>query len=99
MYRSSELPDDQSVQWPVDTVAESILQYIEIYKINAVVTFDKYGVSRHKNHISLYFAIATLCIQKKVPPCQYQFAQFCSINIQISTNKFNLVFQIVNCMC
>lgn len=42
-----------------------------MYKINAVVTFDKYGVSRHKNHISLYFAIAALCIEKKVPPCQY----------------------------
>lgn len=66
------MPDDQSVQWPTDTVAESILQYIEMYKINAVVTFDKYGVSRHKNHISLYFAIAALCIEKKVPPCQYR---------------------------
>lgn len=75
MHRSSELPDDQSVQWPTDTVAENILQYIEIYKINAVVTFDKYGVSRHKNHISLYFAIAALCIEKKVPPCQYQFTK------------------------
>jgi len=72
MCRSGELPDNQSVQWPTDTVAESILQYIEIYKINAVVTFDKYGVSRHKNHISLYFAIAALCIEKKVPPCQYR---------------------------
>lgn len=76
MHRSSELPDDQSVQWPTDTVAESILQYIEMYKINAVVTFDKYGVSGHKNHVSLYFAVAALCIEKKVPSCQYRFAQF-----------------------
>jgi len=71
MYRSSEMPDDSSIQWPTDIVAENILQYVEMYRINAVVTFDKHGVSRHKNHISLYFAIATLCIENKVPPCQY----------------------------
>ncbi|KAI4502763.1 hypothetical protein M0802_001807 [Mischocyttarus mexicanus] len=64
---SSELPDSQFIQWPVDTLAESILHYIESYKINAVITFDKHGVSKHKNHISLYFAIAALCIEKKVP--------------------------------
>ncbi|XP_035733515.1 N-acetylglucosaminyl-phosphatidylinositol de-N-acetylase-like [Vespa mandarinia] len=64
---SSELPDSQSIKWPVDVLAESILHYIESYKIDAVITFDKYGVSKHKNHISLYFAIAALCIEKKVP--------------------------------
>ncbi|KAK0167337.1 hypothetical protein PV327_004747 [Microctonus hyperodae] len=64
---NSELPDDPKVQWPGEVVAQHILQYIEIYKINAVVTFDKYGVSGHKNHISLFYAIASLCIEKKVP--------------------------------
>lgn len=64
---STELPDDQNVQWPTEVVAECILQHVESYKINAVVTFDKHGISRHKNHISLYFAIAALCIEKKVP--------------------------------
>lgn len=69
MYRSTELPDDQNVQWPTEVVSECILQHVEIYKINAVVTFDKYGISKHKNHISLYYAIAALCIEKKVPYC------------------------------
>lgn len=86
---SSELPDDQSVQWPVDTVAESILQYIEIYKINAVVTFDKYGVSRHKNHISLYFAIASLCIEKKVPP-------YCKLYVLESVNIIRKYIQLLD---
>lgn len=69
MYRNTELPDDRNVQWPTEIVAECILQHIEIYKINAVVTFDKHGISKHKNHISLYYAIAALCIEKKVPHC------------------------------
>lgn len=98
MCRSSELPDDQSVQWPTDTVAESILQYVEMYKINAVVTFDKYGVSRHKNHISLYFAIAALCIEKKVPPCQYRSLNWHNI-ARYLCNKSPIVFQIASYMC
>ncbi|KYN18935.1 N-acetylglucosaminyl-phosphatidylinositol de-N-acetylase [Trachymyrmex cornetzi] len=86
---SGELPDDQGVQWPTDTVAESILQYIEMYKINAVVTFDKYGVSRHKNHISLYFAIAALCIEKKVPP-------YCKLYVLESVNIIRKYIQLLD---
>ena len=69
--RSTELPDDPSVQWPEELVAESILQHIETFRIDAVVTFDKNGISKHRNHISLFYAAASLCIQKKVPPCKY----------------------------
>ncbi|XP_011499574.1 PREDICTED: N-acetylglucosaminyl-phosphatidylinositol de-N-acetylase [Ceratosolen solmsi marchali] len=63
----TDLPDNPKVQWPEEIVATSVLQHIESHKINAVVTFDKHGVSRHKNHISLFYAIASLCIEKKVP--------------------------------
>lgn len=69
--RNSELPDDPKVQWPGNIVSENILHYIETYKMNAVVTFDKRGVSGHKNHISLYYAIASLCIENKIPSCKY----------------------------
>ncbi|XP_018307213.1 N-acetylglucosaminyl-phosphatidylinositol de-N-acetylase [Mycetomoellerius zeteki] len=86
---SGELPDDQGIQWPTDTVAESILQYIEMYKINAVVTFDKHGVSRHKNHISLYFAIAALCIEKKVPP-------YCKLYVLESVNIIRKYIQLLD---
>ncbi|KAK2581921.1 hypothetical protein KPH14_002376 [Odynerus spinipes] len=76
---STELPDSQSVRWPIDVLAENILHYIESYKINAVITFDKHGVSKHKNHISLYFAIAALCIEKKVP-------SYCKLYVLESVN-------------
>ena len=71
MFRNTELPDNPTIQWQEEVVAACILQYIESFKINAVVTFDKNGVSNHKNHISLYYAVASLCIEKKVPSCKY----------------------------
>lgn len=76
---SSELPDDPTIQWPNDIVADHILQYIELYKMDAVVTFDKYGVSGHKNHISLYYAVASLCLDKKIP-------SYCKLYILESVN-------------
>ncbi|XP_043289789.1 N-acetylglucosaminyl-phosphatidylinositol de-N-acetylase [Venturia canescens] len=78
---NSELPDDPTVQWSSDVVAERILQHIEMYKINAVVTFDKHGVSGHKNHKSLFYGIALLCIEGKVP-------SYCKLYILESVNIF-----------
>lgn len=89
MIMSTELPDDQKVQWPTEQVAEIILQYIESYRINAVVTFDKHGVSQHKNHISLYFAMAALCIQKKVP-------SYCKLYTLESVNIFRKYTQVLD---
>ncbi|XP_076236684.1 phosphatidylinositol glycan anchor biosynthesis class L [Calliopsis andreniformis] len=86
---STELPDDQNVQWPTEVVAECILQHVESYKINAVVTFDKHGISRHKNHISLYFAIAALCIEKKVP-------SYCKLYVLESVNIIRKYVQLLD---
>ncbi|XP_076375860.1 phosphatidylinositol glycan anchor biosynthesis class L isoform X2 [Megalopta genalis] len=86
---STELPDDQNVQWPTEVVAECILQHVETYKINAVVTFDKHGISRHKNHISLYFAIAALCIEKKVP-------SYCKLYVLESVNIIRKYVQLID---
>ncbi|XP_033191706.1 phosphatidylinositol glycan anchor biosynthesis class L [Bombus vancouverensis nearcticus] len=86
---STELPDDQNVQWPTEVVAECVLQHVEIYKINAVVTFDKHGISKHKNHISLYYAIAALCIEKKVP-------YYCKLYVLESVNIIRKYVQLLD---
>ncbi|KAF7994965.1 hypothetical protein HCN44_004437 [Aphidius gifuensis] len=86
---STELPDDPTVQWPSDIVAENILQYIELYKMDAVVTFDKYGVSGHRNHISLYYAVASLCLDKKIP-------SYCKLYILESVNLLRKYVQILD---
>ncbi|CAB0036395.1 unnamed protein product [Trichogramma brassicae] len=87
---SQELPDHPKIQWPEEVIAENVLQFIEMYKMDAVVTFDKHGVSRHKNHISLFYAIASLCIEKKVPT-------YCKLYTLESVNifrKYTLIFDL-----
>ncbi|XP_012266761.1 N-acetylglucosaminyl-phosphatidylinositol de-N-acetylase isoform X2 [Athalia rosae] len=64
---STQLPDDPKVQWPKNIVAETILLHVESYRINAVVTFDKRGVSGHRNHISIFYGVASLCMENKLP--------------------------------
>ncbi|XP_008548669.1 N-acetylglucosaminyl-phosphatidylinositol de-N-acetylase [Microplitis demolitor] len=86
---NSELPDDPKVQWPGNIVSENILHYIETYKMNAVVTFDKRGVSGHKNHISLYYAIASLCIENKIP-------SYCKLYILESVNIIRKYVQLLD---
>ncbi|KAJ8668603.1 hypothetical protein QAD02_010266 [Eretmocerus hayati] len=85
----TEMPDDPAVQWPDDVVAKSILQHVESYKIDTVVTFDKHGVSSHKNHISIYYAIAMLCIEKRVP-------LYCKLYTLETVNIFRKYIQLLD---
>lgn len=85
----TELPDDARVQWPETVVADNILHFIELYKINAVITFDKYGVSKHKNHISLFYGMASLCMDKKVPA-------YCKLYVLESVNIIRKYTQILD---
>ncbi|KAL7290265.1 hypothetical protein TKK_0015967 [Trichogramma kaykai] len=90
IMKCTELPDHPKIQWPEELIAENVLQFIEMYKMDAVVTFDKHGVSRHKNHISLFYAIASLCIEKKVPT-------YCKLYTLESVNifrKYTLIFDL-----
>lgn len=61
------MPDSSSVRWPSDHVSKIILNYIVSLSIDAVITFDKGGISHHLNHTSIFFAMARLCIEKRFP--------------------------------
>ncbi|PNF27907.1 N-acetylglucosaminyl-phosphatidylinositol de-N-acetylase [Cryptotermes secundus] len=65
--RNSYLPDDPAVRWREDIVANLLLNHIEALSIDTVITFDKLGVSRHQNHISIFYATAYLCMEQKLP--------------------------------
>ncbi|KAK7827430.1 hypothetical protein U0070_026636 [Myodes glareolus] len=52
-----EFPDDPGVQWDTESVANTLLQHIQVNGINLVVTFDAEGVSGHSNHVALYKAV------------------------------------------
>lgn len=44
-------PDSMKVKWNIESVADSIFNYLdENADVDAVVTFDSYGVSGHSNH-------------------------------------------------
>ncbi|XP_063234381.1 N-acetylglucosaminyl-phosphatidylinositol de-N-acetylase [Bacillus rossius redtenbacheri] len=61
------LPDDPGVRWREDVAAALILDHAESLGVDTIVTFDKLGVSRHSNHSSVFYAVAYLCMEKKLP--------------------------------
>ena len=48
-------------------VSEAVLQTVHAHEIDTVLTFDRHGVSGHKNHASIYNAMAYLYIEGKLP--------------------------------
>ncbi|KAB0791039.1 hypothetical protein PPYR_02839 [Photinus pyralis] len=86
----SNLPDAQGARWPTELLSRMILDQIERYDIDTLVTFDKYGISRHINHCSIYYAIAYLSIEKNLPKdCKVYVLE--TINV---LRKYSLIFEI-----
>ncbi|KZS97091.1 LmbE-like protein, partial [Sistotremastrum niveocremeum HHB9708] len=48
-----QLQDNISLAWHPEIIASVLLQPVLSYNINAILTFDSYGVSGHPNHASL----------------------------------------------
>lgn len=63
----TKLRDDPSVRWREEVVSEAVLQAVHAHEVDTVLTFDRHGVSGHKNHASLYNAMAYLYIEGKLP--------------------------------
>jgi len=63
----TKLRDDPSVRWREEVVSEAVLQAVHAHEVDTVITFDRHGVSGHKNHASLYNAMAYLYIEGKLP--------------------------------
>merc|ERR1712071_140657 len=54
--RHTKLKDDPSVRWREELVSDIILRQVASLSIDTCITFDRHGVSGHRNHISLYYA-------------------------------------------
>jgi len=63
----TKLRDDPTVRWREEVVSEAVLQTVHAHEIDTVLTFDRHGVSGHKNHASIYNAMAYLYIEGKLP--------------------------------
>lgn len=71
VHNHTLLPDSMTEKWPPEIVAHHILNNVETYDIDTVITFDKEGVSHHLNHCSLYYAVAYLSLEKKLPNSKF----------------------------
>lgn len=65
LMRHSKLKDDPTVRWREELVSDIILRQVASLSIDTCVTFDRYGVSGHRNHISLYYALACLAMEDR----------------------------------
>lgn len=67
LINCTQLPDDPRVEWKVELVSQLILNYVETLDVDLLITFDKDGVSQHKNHQAIYYATASLCLSGLMP--------------------------------
>jgi len=65
VMRHTKLKDDPTVRWREELVSNIILRHVASLNIDTVVTFDRHGVSGHKNHISLFYAVACFAMEDR----------------------------------
>ncbi|CAI5745892.1 unnamed protein product [Peronospora destructor] len=52
-----KLQDGMQNQWDVAHIAVIVAEYVKKNEIDAIFTFDDYGVSGHPNHIATYYGV------------------------------------------
>lgn len=67
VHNHTALPDCIKTKWPIEVVANLVLHHVEVYGIDTLIAFDRQGVSKHLNHTSIYYAIAQLVLEKRLP--------------------------------
>lgn len=54
------MPDDPNSDWSKDITSYYITNMIKRHSIQRIISFDRFGISNHKNHISINTAIRWL---------------------------------------
>ena len=65
VLRYTRLRDDPRVRWREELVSDIVQQHVVSHDIDVVITFDRGGVSGHKNHSSINNALALLHLEKR----------------------------------
>ncbi|XP_003738911.1 N-acetylglucosaminyl-phosphatidylinositol de-N-acetylase-like [Galendromus occidentalis] len=68
---SPHFRDDPKASWEPEEILRIIVKYCGEHEIDAVVSFDSHGVSGHRNHTSIFHALATLSRNPSFRPCIY----------------------------
>lgn len=61
------LPDNPKAEWKAELLSDIIKGYVESLDIDLLITFDRDGISHHKNHQAIYFATASLYLSGAIP--------------------------------
>ncbi|CAB4056751.1 PIGL [Lepeophtheirus salmonis] len=61
----TKLQDNPKARWSEELVADIIYQYVESQDIGVILSFDRFGVSGHKNHSSIYNALLLLTSEER----------------------------------
>lgn len=75
LIRATNLPDDPTVSWKSQLIAKQVLKQVESLDIDAIITFDRDGVSNHANHSAIYYATASICISGLIPDGEWSSFQ------------------------
>ncbi|GAA5873658.1 hypothetical protein JCM1840_002993 [Sporobolomyces johnsonii] len=63
------LPDNPQIAWDAETVLEIVKKQVTDWDVDAIITFDAFGVSGHANHRALYAGLARASTaQTSLPP-------------------------------
>ncbi|XKL64852.1 hypothetical protein PGB90_004938 [Kerria lacca] len=81
LQKISVLPDDPKRMWNENVIFRIIINYVETFHFDAVVSFDKDGISGHPNHKAIYYGLAHTLANESFP-------DYCSIYCLDSVNKF-----------
>ena len=66
LIRHSKLKDDPNQRWREELLSSIVTRHLHSLHIDTLLTFDRSGVSGHRNHVALYHAAA--CISLENPP-------------------------------
>ncbi len=58
-----ELQDSMTVRWPLTAVKSAVLSHCQLWGIEALITFDRWGVSGHVNHIDTFLGVRAALIE------------------------------------
>ncbi|KAG4065075.1 hypothetical protein HA402_007472 [Bradysia odoriphaga] len=91
LMNSTLLADDPNLNWRTELVAKQIRKEVESLDIEALITFDRDGVSYHPNHCTIYYAAASLCLAGYLPK-NCKILTLDSVNV---LRKYMSVFDLV----
>jgi len=77
VLRHSKLRDDPGLRWREEVVSEVIARHTSSLAIDTIITFDRHGVSGHRNHVALYYAVACLAMEDR------ERAVFCLTSVNL----------------